>query len=53
MEHWKYRYDKNQTFTNKGKVKYPFIAITPRSTLTGVVAPDKVLSMGQIGLFNI
>ena len=29
-------------------VEYPFIVISPRSTLTGVIATDKVLSMGQI-----
>ena len=33
--------------------EYPFIAIAPRSTLTGVVAPDRVISMGQIELFDI
>ena len=32
-----------------GNVEYPFIAIIPRSTLI-VVAPDRVLSMGQIEL---
>ena len=30
-----------------GNAEYPFITITPRSTL---VAPDRVLSMGQIEL---
>ena len=30
--------------------KYPFIIIAPRSTL---VAPDKVLSMDQLELFDI
>ena len=29
-----------------GNVKYPFIAIAPRSTLAGVVAPDRAISMG-------
>ena len=31
-----------------GKVEYPFITISPSSTLTGMVAPDRGLSMGQI-----
>ena len=29
-----------------GNAEYPFIAIPPRSTLTGMVAPDRALSMG-------
>ena len=31
-------------------VEYPFIAITPRSTLTGVVVPDRVPSIDRIEL---
>ena len=31
----------------------PFIAIAPRFTLPGVVAPNRVLSMGQIEMFGI
>ena len=34
-------------------VVYLFIAIAPRSTLTAVVAPNRVLSMSQIELFDI
>ena len=44
------------SFSNAGaleNVEYPFIAITPRSTLLGVVAPDRVLSMLQRKLFDI
>ena len=33
-----------------GNAKCPFIAIALRSTLTGVVIPDRLLSMGQIEL---
>ena len=33
--------------------KCPSIAIAPRWTVTGVVAQDRVLSMGQIELFDI
>ena len=29
-------------------MEYLFIAITPTSILTGVVAPDRVIFMGQI-----
>ena len=36
-----------------GNVEYSFIVITPRSTLAQRVAPDRVLSMSQIELFNI
>ena len=36
-----------------GNVKYLFIAIIPMFTLARVVAPDRVLSMGQIQLFDI
>ena len=32
---------------------YPFIAIISRSTLARVVAPDRLLSTGQIELFDI
>ena len=35
-----------------GNVEYLFIDITPRSTLTGVVVPIRVPSMGQIELFT-
>ena len=34
-------------------MEYPFLAITTRSTLAGVVAPDRVLSMDQIVLFEV
>ena len=34
-------------------VEYPFIAITPTSTLLEVVVPVRVPSIGQIELFNI
>ena len=33
--------------------EYLFIAIAPQSTLTKRVAPDRVLFVGQIGLFHI
>ena len=33
-------------------MEYPFIAIIPGSLWPGEVAPDKVLSMGQIELFD-
>ena len=33
-----------------GSAEYSFIAIAPRSTLPGVVAPDRALSMDQIEL---
>ena len=33
-------------------MEYPFIAITPRSTLTGVVVPVRVSSMSQLDLFK-
>ena len=33
--------------------EYPFIAIAPWSTLSGVVVLDWVLPMGQIELFDI
>ena len=33
-----------------GNTEYPFIVIAPRFTLTGVVAPDRVLSIDQIVL---
>ena len=36
-----------------GNAEYAFIAIAPWSTLSRVVAPDRVLSMGQIELFDI
>ena len=35
-----------------GNVEYPFITITPRSTLTGVVVSVRVSSIDQIELFN-
>ena len=38
----------SQHFGYLGNVEYPFITIVPRSTLIGVVAPDKILSMGKI-----
>ena len=31
---------------------YPFFVFTPKSTLTGVVVPDRVQSIGQIELLN-
>ena len=34
-------------------VEYPFIAITLKFMLTRVVAPDRILPMGQIELFDI
>ena len=33
-----------------GNAEYPFIAITPRSVLARVVAPDRFFFMGQIEL---
>ena len=36
-----------------GNEEKPFIGIALRSTLAGVVAPNRVLSMGQIELFDI
>ena len=36
-----------------GILEYPFIAISPRSTLARRVVPDRVLSMGEIELFDI
>ena len=33
--------------------EYHFIAISPKSTLAGVVATDRVLTIGQIELFDI
>ena len=33
-----------------GNAEYPFMAIAPWSTLTRVVTPDRVLSVGQIEL---
>ena len=45
------RYDTEQCDGEAlGNAEYPFIAIALRSTLTGVVAPDRVLSVGQIEL---
>ena len=46
----------NQLSSNAGALEnaeYPFIAIDPRFTLPRVVAPDQVLSMDQIRLFDI
>ena len=43
-------YDIKQSDGALGNVVYPFTAIVPRSTL---VTPDRVLSMGQIELFDI
>ena len=34
-------------------MEFPFIAIAPRYTLTEVVAPDWLLSIGQIEVFEI
>ena len=34
-------------------MEYPFIAIAPWSTLTQMVAPDRVQSIGQMELFDI
>ena len=34
-------------FWSLGGIEYPLVAITPRSTRAGVVAPDWLLSMGQ------
>ena len=34
-------------------LEYPFFAISPRSTLPGVVAPDRVLSLSQIELNSV
>ena len=36
---------------NKRSMEYPVIAITPRSILTRVVLPVRVLYMGQIDIF--
>ena len=33
--------------------EYPFIVIAPRITLPGVIAPDRVLSMGEIELNSV
>ena len=35
------------------KIECPFIIIAPMSTWSGIVAPDKFLSMGQIEVFDI
>ena len=35
-----------------GNVEYPFIAITSRFSLTRVLVPVSVLSIGQIDLFK-
>ena len=42
-----------QQYWSLGNAEYPFIAIAPRSSRPGVVAPDRDLSMGQIELFDI
>ena len=39
LQFWRYR-------------KYPFIAITPRLTLTLIIVPVRILSVGQIDLFK-
>ena len=36
-----------------GNVEYLFIAIAPSPLWPGVVAPDRIQSMGQIELFDI
>ena len=38
---------------NLESVEYSFVAIAPSFTLTGVVTPDRVLSMSQIELFDV
>ena len=40
-------------FGNFRNVEYPFIALLPAPLLSGVVAPDRVLSMGQIEQTNV
>ena len=37
----------NQNTGALGNAEYPFIAIISRSTLTGMVDPDRVVSMDQ------
>ena len=36
-----------------GNTEYSFLAIAPRFNQAGVVVPDRVLSMGQIEMFDI
>ena len=49
------KWDPTPNMYPRHDTKLPLIAIAPRSTLTrhGSVAPERVLSMGQIELFDI